>query len=104
MTPTATATRTPNPTATATATPRPTLTPTITATPLTGSAARNLAVRNGCYESFELIARVPEGALVRFLPVERTFDDFSRECVFVEYQGETRTVIGWVLLADLQAP
>jgi hypothetical protein len=104
ITPTSTATRTPNPTATATATPRPTTTPTITPTPLTGATARTIWARFGCYESFEAIAQIPEGAIVRFLPVERTFDDFSRECVFVEYQGETRQVNGWILLADLQAP
>jgi tetratricopeptide (TPR) repeat protein len=104
MTATATNTPTPRPTATGTPTPRPTTTPTITPTPLTGTTARTVWARNGCYESFEAIARIPEGAIVRFLPVERTFDDFSRECVFVQYQGETRTIIGWILLADLRAP
>lgn len=104
VTATATATRTPNPTATATQTPRPTTTPTITPTPLTGSVSRDVWARFGCYESYEAIARIPEGAIVRFLPVERTFDDFSRECVFVEYRGETRQINGWILLADLKAP
>ena len=101
---TSTPTRTPNPTATSTPTPRPTSTPTITPTPLTGSTSRLVWARTGCYESFEAIARIPEGAIVRFLPTERRWDDFQRECVFVEYQGETRTIIGWILLADLQSP
>ena len=50
------------------------------------------------------MGRIPAGAIVRFLPTERRFDDFTRECVFVEYQGETRTIIGWILLADGTAP
>ena len=54
--------------------------------------------------TYEAIARIPEGAIVRFLPVERTFDNFNRECVFVEYVGETSTKIGWILLADLAGP
>lgn len=105
-TPTATATptRTPNPTATATMTPRPTDTPMPTPTPLTGSLARQVWVRTGCYENFDAITRIPEGGIVRFLPTERRFDPFNRECVFVEYTGETRTVIGWVLLMDLTSP
>ncbi len=105
-TPTATATptRTPNPTSTITPTPNPTDTPTITPTPLTGSLSRQVWVRAGCYESFDAVARIPEGGIVRFLPAERRFDQFNRECVFVEYTGETRTVIGWVLLVDLAAP
>lgn len=98
---TATVTRTPQPSATATNTPNP---PTITPTPLTGATARTVWARNGCYETFEAIARIPEGGIVRFMPVERTFDNFNRECVFVEYVGETRTIIGWVLLADLAGP
>jgi hypothetical protein len=61
-------------------------------------------LRNGCYETYEAIARVPEGAIVSFLPVERTFDNFNRECVFVKYVGETSTKIGWILLADLAGP
>jgi tetratricopeptide (TPR) repeat protein len=104
QTPTATPTRTPNPTATATPTPQPTHTPTITPTPLTGTTARTIWLRNGCYETYEAIARVPEGAIVSFLPVERTFDNFNRECVFVKYVGETSTKIGWILLADLAGP
>ena len=75
-----------------------------TPTPLTGSLARQVWVRNGCYENFEAITRIPEGAIVRFMPVERRFDPFNRECVFIEYTGETRTVNGWVLLMDLTAP
>lgn len=98
---TATATNTPNPTATETPTPRPTETPTITPTPLTGTTARTVWARNGCYETYEAIARIPEGAIVRFMPVERRWDNFNRECVFVEYVGESRTINGWLLLADM---
>jgi tetratricopeptide (TPR) repeat protein len=101
---TSTPTRTPNPTATTTPTPRPTDTPTITPTPLTGALARQVWVRAGCYESFDAVARIPEGGIVRFLPAERSFDNFSRECVFVQYTGETKTVIGWILLVDLLSP
>lgn len=106
-TPTATEmpTRTPTPTPTETPTPRPTATPTITPTPLTGVLARMVWVRSGCYETFDAIGRIPEGGIVRFLPTERRFDPLTnRECVFVEYQGETRTIIGWVQLVDLAPP
>lgn len=102
---TSTPTRTPNPTATVTPTPRPTDPPTVTPTPLTGSTARIVNARTGCYNSFELVGRIPEGAIVRFLPAERRFDDLTnQECALVEYQGETRTIIGWVQLADLAKP
>jgi len=100
-TPTPTATRTPTPPPTSTPTPRPTEPPTITPTPLTGTTARIVWVRNGCYETFDAISRIPEGAIVRFMPVERRWDNFNRECVFIEYVGETRTVNGWILLMDL---
>ncbi len=108
-TPTATATptRTPNPTATITPTPKPTDTPTITPTPLTGATSRIVWARSGCYNNFEAVGvrPIPEGAIVRFLPAERRFDSLTnQECALVEYQGETRTIIGWVLLADLAAP
>ncbi len=101
QTPTATATRTPTPMPSSTPTPRPTDPPTITPTPLTGTTARIVWVRNGCYETFDAISRIPEGAIVRFMPVERRWDNFNRECVFIEYVGETRTVNGWILLLDL---
>lgn len=100
-TPTATATRTPFPTPTNTPTPRPTEEPTVTPTPLTGTVARTVWARQGCYETFEAISRIPEGAIVRFMPVERRWDNFNRECVFVEYTGEIRTINGWILLMDL---
>ncbi len=103
--PTATATRTPTPTSTSTPTPRPTLEPTVTPTPLTGSAARMVWARSGCYDKYDAVGRIPAGGIVRFLPAERRFDDLtSRECALVEYQGETRTIIGWVMLLDLTAP
>ena len=41
------------------------------------------------------------GILLRFLPDERRFDQFNRECVLVEYQGIDRSTIGWVLIMDL---
>lgn len=106
-TPTATGTPTPtpDPTATSTVTPQPTQTPSLTPTPLTGAAARTVWARSGCYENFNALARIPEGGIVRFLPAERRFDSLTnRECVFVEYVGETSTVLGWIYLVDLAAP
>lgn len=111
LTPTATATVTVTPTRTSTATPTATMTltptithtPTATATPFAGSTMRDIWARNGCYEDFEAIGRIPTGSVVKFLPSERRFDSFNRECVLVEYQGPDRSVIGWVLLIDLGA-
>jgi hypothetical protein len=107
---TATATSTPTPTATVTPTPTATFTPTITSTPtltptpLTVILARQVWARNGCYESFNAIGRIPEGASVRTLPSERRFDNLNRECLLVEYVGPTQSVIGWILLIDLIGP
>ncbi len=103
-TPTATATHTPtpSPSPTYTPTPRPTSTPTITPTPFTATVARRVWARNGCYEEYTAIAQIPEGGVVRLMPVERTFDTLSRECLFIEYVGETRTILGWILVADLK--
>ena len=106
-TPTATFTRTPtitpSPTQTATFTPTitPTPTPTLTPTPQSGVALRDIWARNGCYETFNAIGKIPEKGPVRFLPSERRFDDFNRECVLVEYQGPQNSIIGWVLISDL---
>jgi hypothetical protein len=108
-TPTPTLTATPTFTATATFTPTatatemPTSTPTLTPTPLTAFALREVFARSGCYEGFTAAGRIPSGGIIRFLPAERRFDDFNRECVFVEYQREDGVVIGWVLLADVGA-
>jgi hypothetical protein len=110
LTPTATPTQTatytptvtPRPTLTVTPTPRPSSTPTITPTPMNATVARKIWLRNGCYEEKTAIAQVPEGAIVRLMPVERRFDTLSRECIFVEYVGETQTVNGWMLIADLK--
>jgi tetratricopeptide (TPR) repeat protein len=102
VTPTATNTATPTPTATFT--PTITSTPTLTPTPLTLILARQVWARNGCYESFTAIGRIPEGATVRTLPSERRFDNLNRECLLVEYQGPTQSVIGWILLIDLAGP
>lgn len=104
-TPTATATPTLTPTATFTPTLTPTLTPTstptLTPTPLVVIAQRDMWARNGCYENFTAIGRIPSGAKLRFLPSERRFDDLSRECVLVEYQRNGAAVIGWVLTMDV---
>jgi tetratricopeptide (TPR) repeat protein len=115
LTPTATSTptRTLPPTKTPTLTPPPTLTPTLsptatitplpslTPTPLTGTVARLVWARGGCYQAFDAIGRIPEGSTVRFLPSERRFDNFSRECVLVEFDNGSQSVIGWILIADL---
>ncbi len=108
-TPTPTLTATPTftltPTATSTPTPThtPTVTPTLTPTPAIGIAQRGVWARNGCYEGFTAIGRIPAGAMLRFLPSERRFDDFNRECVLVDYQRDGAAVIGWVLILDVGA-
>ncbi len=108
-TPTATLTATPTftltPTFTPTGTPTatPTETPTLTPTPTSGIAQRDIWARNGCYEGFNASGRIPAGAMLGFLPSERRFDDFNRECVLVEYQRDGGAVIGWVLILDVGA-
>jgi hypothetical protein len=112
LTPTATptATLTPTLTPTSTSTFTPTITPTPTATytptptPFVGAALRDIWARSGCYEGFNAIGRIPAGGNLRFLPDERRFDTFNRECVLVEYQGEDKSIIGWVLIADVGNP
>jgi tetratricopeptide (TPR) repeat protein len=98
---TATLTPTITPTATATITPTPTIT--LTPTPAAGMTLRRVWARSGCYEAYNAVSHIPEGARVRFLPDERRFDDFNRECVLVEYVGPDKSVIGWILFADLTA-
>ena len=101
---TATATLTPLPTQTATLTPTllPTLTPSLTPTPLVAFTQRDVFARNGCYEKFTAIGRIPSGSRVRFLPAERRFDEFSRECVLVEYlTASGGGIAGWVLTLDM---
>jgi tetratricopeptide (TPR) repeat protein len=102
-TPTSTATFTVTPTFTETPTPSPTatLTPTLTPTPMAGFAQRDIWARNGCYEGFNAVGKIPTGGALRFLPSERRFDNFNRECVLVEYQTNAGAVIGWVLFADV---
>jgi tetratricopeptide (TPR) repeat protein len=103
-TPTFTATFTPSPTQTPTQTPTPlpTSTPTLTPTPMFAFTQRNVYARNGCYEKFTAIGEIPSGASVRFLPAERRFDEFNRECVLVEYLTDSGGAItGWVLTLDL---
>ena len=106
-TPTFTTTPTLTATPTSTLTPLPTLTPsttpTITPTQTSGIAQRDIWARSDCYEGYNATGRIPGGGNLRFLPAERRFDDFSRECVLVEYQGENRSVIGWVLFMDVGA-
>jgi tetratricopeptide (TPR) repeat protein len=103
-TPTSTATFTVTPTFTETPTssPTPTLTPTLTPTPMAGFAQRDIWARNGCYEGFNAVGKIPAGGALSFLPSERRFDDFSRECVLVQYQTRSgAAVLGWVLFADV---
>jgi hypothetical protein len=104
-TPTATPTITPLPTLTPTSTPTITLTPTPTFTPnpLTSITQRDIWARTGCYEKFTAIRKIIAGSTVHFLPSERRFDDFNRECVLVAYQSGGGDVIGWVLIMDLGA-
>ncbi len=111
LTPTATPTPSATPTSTATSTLTPTFTPTVTPTetptltptPLFVYAQRDVWARNGCYEGFTAVGRIPAGGSVRFLPSDRRFDGFNRECVLVEYQRDGAAVIGWVLTLDLDA-
>jgi tetratricopeptide (TPR) repeat protein len=100
-TPTITPTGTPLP-PTATITPRPTATPSLTPTPPAGIVSREVWVRNGCYETFRAIGQIPAGTSVRFLPVDRKFDNIGRECLLIEYTAEDKsTLAGWILIADL---
>jgi hypothetical protein len=101
MTATATDTPTPTNTPTITNTPEPTFTPSLTPTPFVGGLERPVWARNGCYENFNAIGRIPVGAEVRLLPQERRFDTLNRECLLVEYNGPQGSVIGWILVADL---
>ena len=106
ITPTATptATTTPLPTLTPTITPTltPSLTPSLTPTPIVAYMQRDVYARNGCYEKFTAVGRIPSGVSVRFLPTERRFDEFSRECVLVEYLTRDGGAInGWVLTLDV---
>ena len=106
VTPTATATPTLTPTytLTPTITPTPTssATPTLTPTPIVAFAQRDLYVRNGCYETFTAIGKIHAGSRLRFLPAERRFDEFSRECVLVEYVTESGgALVGWLLTLDV---
>ena len=96
---TPTSTLTPTPTATFTPSPTPTLTP----TPIAGLAIRDVWARTGCYQTYNAVGKIPAGATLRFLPSERRFDEFNRECALVEYDGPTSSVIGWVLMLDVGA-
>ncbi len=101
---TATATFTPTPTLTPTVTPTvtPSLTPTLTPTPIVAYTQREVYARNGCYEKFTAIGQLPAGAMVRFLPTERRFDEFNRECVLVEYlTANGAAITGWILTLDV---
>jgi tetratricopeptide (TPR) repeat protein len=101
---TATATLTPLPTQTPTPIPtlQPTLTPTLTPTQIVAFTQRDVYARNGCYEKFTAVGKIPSGERVRFLPIERRFDEFSRECVLVEYLTvDGGAIAGWVLTLDV---
>ena len=65
--------------------------------------AREVWVRDGCYETFHAIGRIPAGSQVNFMPDERKFDTFNRECLLVKYIGPDQSnLIGWILIADLE--
>lgn len=99
---TATLTSTPTQTATMTLTSLPTATSTLTPTPIVAFTQKDVFVRNGCYEKFTAIGKIPSGERVRFLPAERRFDEFNRECVLVEYlTDEGGAITGWVLTLDV---
>lgn len=98
---TPTITPTPSDTPTHTATITPTLTPSMTPTPIAGVAQRDIWARQGCYEGFSAVGKIPTGGTLRFLPADRRFDNFNRECVLVEHEREIGAVIGWVLFADI---
>ncbi len=103
-TPTMTFTTTPTATLTPTATPTftPSPTPTLTPTPIVAFAARDVFVRNGCYEGTTAVGKIFTGAQLGFLPAGRRFDEFNRECVLVESQTSAGVgLVGWVLLMDL---
>lgn len=105
---TPTSTITPTPTETATPTPEQSPTPDFSPTPtpiIRGTVIRNLWAYSGCYENTNQVGRIPEGGEVTLIALpERVFDNLGRECVLVEYRGETRTVIGYLLIADLIIP
>ncbi len=108
LTPTATSTATLTPTNTATPTltptPQPTSTATLVPTPLVAYTQREVYARNGCYEKFTAIGKIPAGGRVRFLPAERRFDEFNRECVLVEYLTDSGGgIAGWLLTLDVGA-
>jgi len=63
---------------------------------------RRLFAYSGCYEATNQQGRIPEGGEVIIIAIpERVFDSLGRECVLIEYRGEERTVIGYVLIEDL---
>ena len=105
---TPTSTITPTPTETGTPTPEQSPTPDYSPTPtpiIVGSVTRTLFAYSGCYESTNQVGRIPEGGEVTIIALpERVFDDLNRECLLIEYRGETRTVIGYILIADLIIP
>jgi tetratricopeptide (TPR) repeat protein len=106
ITPTATSTATLTPTATETptqtSTALPSPTPTLSPTPILAFTQRDVYARNGCYEKFTAVGRIPAGVQVRFLPAERRFDEFNRECVLVEYlTPDGGAIAGWILTLDV---
>ena len=59
--------------------------------------------RSGCYASYPAVGHsIPAGATVYLLPEERRFDERGLECVLVEYRAGDSSVIGWILVADLE--
>ena len=108
---TPTATFTPSPTSTQTPipseTPIPTSThtpvPTPTPTPMIYITTRNIYARQDCYEEYLANVRIPAGSYVTPLGVNPRRDNLGRTCLMVEYESESSTYTGWVLLEDLRS-
>jgi len=105
LTPSPTPTSTMTPTATATPTLTPTATPTFTPTPtpVTMTTKHRAWARSGCYAGYPAVGHsIPAGSTVYLLPEKRRFDERGLECVLIEYRAGNASLIGWVLLADLE--
>jgi hypothetical protein len=66
------------------------------------TSARDVWVRQGCYENYVALGKIPAGSSVRFLDNPRAFDPIGRECLLVQYTPKDQpSLIGWILIADL---
>ena len=101
LTPTVTLTPEPSLTPTVYESPTPTLTP--TPTPIAYVSPKyQVWVRSDCYGDFLGVGRVTTGARLTLMPMaERKFDSFNRECVLVSFSSGNYSVIGYVLLDDM---